>query len=137
MRANIFVILISVIVWVVCLVVQSSANGVHNHGMISPFESSKHKHKLHCDINRHELSDMYCPHNISYKNKENTVISIDCNGKTSSTVPVFSQHIGNKNLMHTAYFKFGLLLISQRPAFLAPSAGLFQPRQIDHPPRNV
>ena len=137
MKANISVIIVSLVVWFVFLVVQSSASPVHNHGKISPFNSSKHKNKLHCDINRHDLSNTYCPYRMSPKKKEDTMISTDCNGKTSATIPVLSQHTGSENLLYTAYYKFDLSLISQRLAFLSPGAGFFLPKQIDPPPRNV
>ena len=137
MKANISVITVSFVVWFVLLGVQSSASPVHNHGKISPFNSSKHKNKLHCDINRHDLSNTYCPHRMSEDKKEDTVISLDCNGKTSATIPLLSQYTGSENLLHTAYYKFDLSLISQRLVFLSPGAGFFLPRQIDPPPRNV
>ena len=66
---------------------------MHLHGTISPFDTQKRVHILHCQLNKHHLSSAYCPHSTTLKNKEKSVIALDCNGRTSGTLPVVSSYI--------------------------------------------
>ena len=114
-----------------------SANGMHPHGTISPFDTQKRVHILHCQLNKHHLSSDYCPHSTTLKNKEKSVIALDCNGRTSGTLPAVSSYTTSVFLSYIVHYNFELALISREVTYTFYGFGLFLPDQIDHPPQTV
>ena len=114
-----------------------SANGMHPHGTISPFDMQKRVHILHCQLNKHYLSSTYCPHSTTLKNKEKSVIALDCNGRTSGTLPAVSSYITSVFLSDIVHYNFELVLIRRKFTYAFYEFGFFLPDQIDHPPQTV
>ena len=114
-----------------------SANSSHNHETISPFNSQNHNHKIHCDLNKHQLFSFFCPHSDNSKNREITTIAFDCGGKTPESFPLHITYTGCDFSLTTSYRNPFLVLIGQQILFHSCPANFFLPFRIDRPPQNI
>lgn len=137
MRGNLLSLMFLPLALLMLPLVQASASLEHDHGTVSPFDKQKHKHKLFCELHKHHLSIIYCPHGITEKNKEKLTIALDCGGKNSGTLPAFGTHADNDFSFNTTFSTIELVLINQRFASLSSTTEFFLPDRIDHPPQTV
>lgn len=115
----------------------ASASGMHHHGVNSPFDGKKQVHIEHCDLNRHSLKDIVCPHMNAGENADKVLIASNCGGKTSENFPAFGSYNASVSLFSTTCFKIELTLINRNFTYLGRGFGLLLPNQIDHPPKTV
>ena len=136
MKGNLLIWVFWGLAWFLLPIVQASASPAHDHGTISPFDKQKHGHKLYCELNKRNLSKIFCPHSLAEKNRAKPVIAPDCSGKTSGTLPAFGSY-NTVFLSDTAHFNVELVLINQKFTYFSYGPGFFLPDLVDPPPQTV
>ena len=137
MKGNLLILLFFVISLFLLPLVHASGSPTHDHGAISPFDKQKLGHRLHCELNKHHLSNIYCPHSFAKKNQEKHVIAPDCGGQTSETLPAFGSYNTSVFSSDTVHLNVELALISRKFTCTSYGFGFFLPDQIDRPPQTV
>mgnify|MGYP001254345027 CR=1 FL=1 len=137
MKANILIFGFLGVILYVLPIVPVSANPLPEQGTVFSFDKQKHGHHLHCELNKHHLSNIYCPHSITKRNKRKPMIASDCGGKTSGTLLTFAAYNTSVFSSDTVYFNVELALTSRKFTCTSYGFGFFLPDQIDHPPQTV
>ena len=113
------------------------ANDMHQHGTISPFDKQMHGHILHCELNKHDLKDIYCPHRSYGKIVDRPVIASDCGGKTSGAFPALGSYNASVFLSNTVKLNVALALTSRKFIYIFYGYRFVLLSQIDHPPQTI
>ena len=138
MRGKFFTALLflGMIMWAMP-VVQVSADSMHSHEMVSPFQKHEHGNHPHCDLSKRFDSPVFCPHRKNRGNLDQTIIGVYCDGKPSGALPSTGSVLAKDFSSTDTGFVFGPFTGSSLYSLPSFSMGFLLSDPPYHPPKSV